>query len=99
MKNENEKEIERLKDDITRLKIEQYIDNWYTEKFVERCAKRGFHFQEESNIETFLSKIDTCLIQQASASCEQVKTHWKSREFLFDSCLIYKILQVKVKAL
>ena len=75
MKNENEKEIERLKDDITRLKIERYIDNWYTQKYVERCAKRGLHFQLGSDIEAFLSKVDTCLIQQASASYEQVKTH------------------------
>ena len=65
MKNETEKEIERLKDEITRLKIERYIDNWYKEKFVERCAKRGFHFQEESDIEAFLSKIDTCLTKNS----------------------------------
>lgn len=65
MKNENEKEIERLKDDITRLKIERYIDNWFTEKFVERCAKRGFHFQVKGNIKTFLSKIDTCLTKNS----------------------------------
>ena len=40
-----------------------------------------------------------CLIQQASASYRQVKIPWFTRDFLFDSCLIYKILQVKVKAL